>query len=48
MFHKDNLDQDYYLDDKLQPSGNNVLNSQLDLLKEYYKETINKNVGIRR
>ena len=46
VLNKNNLDQDYHLDDKLPIQVvNNVLNSQLlDLLKEYYKETINKNV----
>ena len=46
VLNKDNLDQDYHLDDKLPIQVvNNVLNSELlDLLKEYYKETINKNV----
>ena len=46
VLNKDNLDNDYHLDDKLPIQVvNNVLNSQLlDLLKEYYKETINKNV----
>ena len=46
VLNKDNLDKEYVLDDKLPIQVvNNVLNSELlDLLKEYYKETISKNV----
>lgn len=46
VLNKDNLDQDYHLDDKLPIQVvNNVVNSKLlSLLKKYYKETINKNV----
>jgi len=46
VLNKENLDKDYVLDDKLPIQVvNNVLNNELlDLLKEYYKETISKNV----
>lgn len=46
VLNKENLDKEYDLDDKLPIQVvNNVLNGELlDLLKEYYKETISKNV----
>jgi len=46
VLNKENLDKEYILDDKLPIQVvNNVLNNELlDLLKEYYKETISKNV----
>ena len=46
--NKENLEANYILDDKLPIQVvNNVLNSELlDLLKEYYKETISKNVWV--
>jgi len=51
VLNKENLDKEYVLDDKLPIQVvNNVLNSELlDLLKEYYKETISKKcMGTRR
>ena len=46
VLNKENLDKEYHLDNKLPIQVvNNVLNHKLlDLLKEYYKETINNNV----
>lgn len=48
VLNKENLDKEYHLDENLPIQVvNNVLNSKLlDLLKEYYKETISKNVWV--
>ena len=46
ILNKENLDKEYILDDKLpiQVVNNVLISELLDLLKEYYKETISKNV----